>query len=131
MLFIGESPRWLCLKGRHEEAKKAFWRYHYDGSNEAWCETEFTIIQVNIEEERKAQGRLSWADLFKTPAAAHPAKPPTPRVDPNDIESMAQAEAARVAQILAQQAKAEALQDTQGPNFQIGERKPSNASCLS
>lgn len=68
VLFIGESPRWLCLKGRNEEGMQAFRNYHYDGSNEEWCNAEFSIIQVNIAEERRAQGRLSWADLFKTPA---------------------------------------------------------------
>ncbi|KAK4187549.1 putative metabolite transport protein YwtG [Podospora australis] len=68
VLFIGESPRWLCLKGRHEEAEKAFRGYHYTGSNDDWCTTEFTLIRHNIEEEKRAQGRLSWADLFKTPA---------------------------------------------------------------
>ncbi|KAI1411808.1 general substrate transporter [Hypoxylon sp. FL1857] len=68
VLFIGESPRWMCLKGRYEEANQAFRNYHYNGSNEEWCNAEFSIIQVNIEEEQKAQGRLTWADLFKTPA---------------------------------------------------------------
>ncbi|KAL7624835.1 hypothetical protein AAE478_004049 [Parahypoxylon ruwenzoriense] len=68
VLFVSESPRWLCLKGRDEDAKKAFLNYHYDGTNGEWCDAEFSIIRINIAEERRTQGRLTWADLVKTPA---------------------------------------------------------------
>jgi MFS family permease len=56
------------LKGKHDEAEKAFRSYHFNGSNDDWCTKEFTLIQVNIAEELQVQGRLSWIDLFRTPA---------------------------------------------------------------
>lgn len=68
VLLIPESPRWLCLKNRPEEAQAAFRSYHHDGTNDAWCEEEFSLIHLNIRVEIEEQRNLSWADLFRTPS---------------------------------------------------------------
>ena len=68
VLLIGESPRWLCLKGRDDEAEAAFRTWHFDGANDAWCWAEFALIRDSIAEERRTQQRrLGWADLVRTP----------------------------------------------------------------
>jgi sugar porter (SP) family MFS transporter len=63
ILFQLESPRWLCEKGRNEEAREVLHKLHYDGSNQEFLDLEYREICEAIELERKLAVK-SWSGLF-------------------------------------------------------------------
>ncbi|GAB5592362.1 hypothetical protein Unana1_07262 [Umbelopsis nana] len=63
ILFQLESPRWLCEKGRNEEAKTVLRKLHYNGHNEDFLDLEYKEICEVIEMDRKMAVK-SWKGLF-------------------------------------------------------------------
>ncbi|KAL5338858.1 general substrate transporter [Aspergillus crustosus] len=65
--LLPESPRWLCAKGKHEQAFDALVKYHGNGDrSDKFCEWEFNEIQNTISLEKENSGD-SWLLLVKTP----------------------------------------------------------------
>jgi MFS family permease len=66
--FMPESPRWLCMKGRDEEARAILLRLHSDPSdpdNEV-ANAEFYQIQKQIAIDRTLGS--SWVQIWKKPS---------------------------------------------------------------
>ncbi|KAL4885970.1 hypothetical protein BJY04DRAFT_205208 [Aspergillus karnatakaensis] len=65
LLLLPESPTWLLIKGRREDATRAFRRYNGEGFN---VEAAMAVAETSIakeEEAKKVQEGSSWLECFR------------------------------------------------------------------
>ncbi|KAN0090603.1 general substrate transporter [Hyaloscypha variabilis] len=65
--FLQESPRWLMEKDRHDEAREALYKLHFNGSNQEYLDLEFAEIRDTITAE-KLLAVKSWSGLIQKPS---------------------------------------------------------------
>ncbi|KAH9859167.1 hexose transporter [Lenzites betulinus] len=66
--FVPESPRWLCSKGREEQALHVLAYYHANGNRtDPLVEYEFEEIRAAIRFDREVAANVGWSSFFKTP----------------------------------------------------------------
>jgi len=61
--FLVESPRWLCLKDRHQEARVVISRLLDKPLNDREVTESLELMTENIMRE-KAEGKVGWKEVF-------------------------------------------------------------------
>ena len=64
IVFFPESPRWLMLKGREDDARRSFGKYYNMDPYSEVITAQVREVQTYIEFERELAATTSWTELF-------------------------------------------------------------------
>jgi len=68
VMFLPESPRWLCLKGREVEAAAVVHRLHGNMDSPEQCQQTINQIRESVRADLNKDPELPWSTILKTPS---------------------------------------------------------------